>query len=91
MADIFKTFVLIVHKCYQAGESPLASRGRLDILKYMVSQYLLEEESKKFEARMIRQQSYNVLGWFNCLEQEVRKGAIESELYYFLSDILIES
>jgi len=31
------------------------------------------------------------MGWFNCLEKELRKSALYSELYQFLSSILTEA
>jgi len=31
------------------------------------------------------------MGWFNCLEKELRKSALHSELYQFLSSILTEA
>jgi hypothetical protein len=65
--DIFKTFVITVHKFLSINESPLLSRARSDILRYMVSQYLSEEEGKNFEMKMTRQSNFSFFGWFNCL------------------------
>lgn len=41
--DIFKTFAITVHKFLSINESPLQTKARSDILRYMVSQYLNED------------------------------------------------
>jgi hypothetical protein len=55
----------------------------------MVSQFYEEEEATLFEMRMRKQVCYSLVGWFNCLELEVRKSAISSQLYAFLGDIAV--
>jgi len=39
LIDLFKTFVLMLNKCYLVGESPVSGRIRADILRYMVGVY----------------------------------------------------
>ncbi len=67
LIDLFKTFIVMLNKCYLINESLTSQRIRLDLLTSMVNMYYEEEESKRFVAKMNRSNVHNVSGWFICL------------------------
>ena len=83
--DLFKTFIVMLKKCYMVNESLTSHRIRLDLLISMVNMYYEEDESKRFAAKMNTLNVHNFSGWFICLEDELRIKVICSGLYHFLS------
>jgi hypothetical protein len=77
--------VKAVAKCYVLGESPCSSRLRHEVLKYLAGLFLEEEDITGFAVRMRNRGCYTLMGWFNCLEQELRTHAIHSELYSLMT------